>query len=277
MANDYNILPTKIGSTRNTTNKSQSRIENKLKYNFFPGSVFGIGESGTIDILVEGNELIEKVRPLSSSYFRYYPQRGEMVFVFYQTSSGYDSDRAWWIGPIYGSDTFNEPYTTALEYIEQTKKLTTKTLPLFTSEVERDPEIYKYDPNSIYVINRSGSTIQLSNEKTVFITTDVLKHSEGENVPNIEIHGKSQGITIESATMLLNSYDSHLGEGQSFATVYGERLKEILEWIIETLKTHRHGPHAPAYPDFHTKANEYTNNLTEDNGHWLINHNVRTR
>jgi hypothetical protein len=276
MGNDYNIPPTKIGSSRTVTNKSKNRIDNKIKYNFLPGQVVGIGERGYIDINVEDGTTIEKVRPLSSSYFRYYPQIGELVLVFYQTSSGYDPDRAWWIGPIYGSDTFNEPYSNALEHILESAKLTTKKLPLFALRSDVNEEV-DYDPNSIYVVNRSGSSIRLSNEKTIYITTDVLKHSKDEDVPTIEINETDQHMNFESATMLLNSYSSHLAADQDFSTVYGERLVEILKWIIATLKTHRHGPHAMAYTDFHTKADEYTNNLTENKANWLINHNVRTR
>ena len=276
MATDYNIFPTRIGSTRNTTNNSKNRIENKIKFNFLIGIVRGITKNSCITVEVEDGILIENVRPLMTSYFRHYPQVGEAVFVIYQSTSP-NPNRAWWIGPIYASNVFSEPYGNSLVELEKSKAVRTKNTHLLESATDFIPTAYEYDPNSIYVVNRTGSTIQLSNEKTVIITSDILKHSKNEDVPNIEISDSSSSMTFESATMLLNSYDSHLGEGQSFATVYGERLVEILRWIIETLKTHRHGPHTAAYPDFHTKANEYTNNLTEDNGHWLINHNVRTR
>ena len=131
------------------------------------------------------------------------------------------------------------------------------------------------DGKDIGILGRQQNAIALKYNKSIIITTDILKLNEGgakgdKDEPSITLDDISHKIDIFAKQILLDGKGSQR-EAQS--SVYGENLVELLTWIIKTIKTHHHPPNAPAIPDFHAEANSRLLNMEYD----LLNKQVQTR
>jgi len=133
-----------------------------------------------------------------------------------------------------------------------------------------------FDPKQIAVVSREGAGMVLEPNKTIVISTEILDRSDDSTLPSIVVTPKEAGesrLDLCAQKIEISSIDSPLTEGELFSVTYGERVVEVLRWLIQTMMTHTHGPNTPALPDFHTKANEYLLSMED----YLLNKNVRTR
>lgn len=130
-----------------------------------------------------------------------------------------------------------------------------------------------FDYDDAAFSHRSGSTVLLTADKNVHITTDILASNNGNPTPNVSLNSVEESVNVLAKQINIASYSSKISGDTTYSVVYGERLVEILKWIIEVLKTHSHGPNSPAVPTFHPEANKYIDNMTE----YLLNENVRTK
>lgn len=109
------------------------------------------------------------------------------------------------------------------------------------------------DGKAIGILGRKQNGLILEYDKSILITSDILKHNEDESEPHISISSVEEKIDMFAKRILLESKDSNRTPE---SMVYGESLVELLKWMIEILKTHSHPPNAPAIPNFHKEANE---------------------
>jgi hypothetical protein len=133
-------------------------------------------------------------------------------------------------------------------------------------------ESHFLDSKDIAIIGRQKNVISLNYDKSIIITTDILKCIDGSKTypPSIYIDNDLDHINLLAGDILLESTNS-TSDYQS--VVYGEKLVELLKWIIEVLKTHKHPPNAIAIPDFHYEANSRMFDMDSD----LLNKRVKTR
>lgn len=129
-----------------------------------------------------------------------------------------------------------------------------------------------FDYKDIAIVNRDSSGFAIYPDRTIIITSDFIKKANNKNTSSITIDGSIDKINVVSESVLLESFKSKLNKGESYSVVYGEKLLDLLEWIIGILKTHSHGPNSPAIPDFHFEADEWMRDMRT-----LINDKVRTR
>ncbi len=129
-----------------------------------------------------------------------------------------------------------------------------------------------YSYHTIALRGRRENSISLVEDKSIVITTDILKHNT--NKPNTTITLDDVSKQIDALADTINLYSNNPpGDITPQSMVYGERLVEILKWLIETMVTHSHPPNAPAINTFHDKATEYHSNMDT----YILNHNIKTK
>lgn len=128
------------------------------------------------------------------------------------------------------------------------------------------------DQKDIAIIGRQKNVISLNFDKSIMITTDILKCVDGSSTypPSIYLDNDLNYVNILANDILLESTNS-TSDYQSI--VYGEKLVELLKWIIELIKTHKHPPNAMAIPDFHADANARILGMESN----LLNKRIKTR
>jgi hypothetical protein len=89
----------------------------------------------------------------------------------------------------------------------------------------------------------------------------LMSQSEGAS----EIRARAMDIILDS---------TQNPGGTEYSVPYGERLVQLLEFILQTMMSHSHPPSAPPTPDFFFPATKYLELLKAG---WLTNENVRTR
>jgi len=116
---------------------------------------------------------------------------------------------------------------------------------------------------------RKNNSVVLYDDKGVRITTDVT-----EDQPEVEmvLDALLSESRIKGNDIVLDSY---LGRnGIEYAVPYGERLVQLLKFMLKAMLTHSHPPNTPPTPeDWTRKAIDYIAEIDD----WLINKNVRTR
>lgn len=120
--------------------------------------------------------------------------------------------------------------------------------------------------DSVGLVGRSGCQLELQFENNISITTNSKK--ENSETANISLSESQNSIRLNSKEIVLESQDN---TNQEYSMVYGERLIELLKWIIQTLKTHSHPPNAAPIPDFFQEADKWTRRLES----YLLNDNIR--
>jgi len=125
-------------------------------------------------------------------------------------------------------------------------------------------------PKSVGLIGRKQNGIILDYEKSILITTDILKHNESGKEPHMTFDQAEEKIELFAKEMLLEAKNSRRDPE---SIVYGESLVELLKWMIDVLKTHSHPPNAPAIPNFHGEANKRLRTMDKD----LLNKQIKSR
>jgi len=161
------------------------------------------------------------------------PKIGETVAIILENPWKKDHGR-WWLGPI-----FDERFIS---------------IPL----------------DSVAMAGRPGNTVELKDDGKIVLTTDVNRDRLDAQA-NITMDRDENEIRVSSEDIIFESTANQAGD--EFAVPYGERLVELLRFILQTMKTHSHPPNSPPTPDFFVQADRYLRDLED----WLINKNVRTR
>ena len=120
---------------------------------------------------------------------------------------------------------------------------------------------------STSLVGRKKNALVLEENGLITITTNI----DSTSPTIVRLNPDTNEILISGGTILVIS-DSHKDLQSDFSMVYGERLTEILQWLINTLMTHSHPPNAPPIPDFFQKAQSYLSDLRNK---WIYNTNFR--
>ena len=122
----------------------------------------------------------------------------------------------------------------------------------------------------IALMGRQQNAVVMQYDKTIVITSDIVKHQKDEQEPHITIDAVAEKIDLFAKQIMLEGKDSnHAAE----SVVYGESLVELLRWMIDVLKTHKHPPNAPPIPDFFGEATSRARSMDSD----LLNKRVKSR
>lgn len=128
-----------------------------------------------------------------------------------------------------------------------------------------------YNHTTVALRGRPNNSIHLNGDKSIIITTDLLKFNDETPHTYVTLDDISQKIDLIGDQINLLSNQSSLPNNELQSIVYGERLVEILKWIIDKLVTHQHPPNAPPINTFFTEANNYKINMDS----YILNKNVR--
>jgi len=130
------------------------------------------------------------------------------------------------------------------------------------------------DTKSVAIIGREQNGVVLNYDRSIIITTDILKWSENVDdslqTPTITLDELSEKVEVFAKNVLLNG-DGSTRDPES--VVYGESLVELLRWMITVLKTHKHPPNASPIPDFYVEADSRYRNMEKT----LLNKRVKSR
>jgi len=124
--------------------------------------------------------------------------------------------------------------------------------------------------DSVGLIGRNKNAISLEYDKSIIITSDILKTNSNEETTSITLDSIEEEIFAISKSMYLYSTENN-NDPQSI--VYGERLVEVLTWIIKRLKDHQHPPNNIPINTFFDKADYYIDNMDS----YLLNKRIKTR
>ena len=125
------------------------------------------------------------------------------------------------------------------------------------------------DETDIAIVGRQQNAAILKYNKSIIITTDILKWGHKEK-PSVEIKDDLESIEMFAKDFMLETKDSNR---KPESLVYGESLVDLLQWIITTMMTHKHPPNGPPIPDFFSEANSRTRNMELD----ILNKHIKTR
>lgn len=123
---------------------------------------------------------------------------------------------------------------------------------------------------SVALTARPGNTIELTDDGNLILTRDSANDDRRREA--------SLTITEEEARTIAENIilDSRVADDsrEEYALPYGERLVELLRFILSAMLSHSHPPNTPPTPEEWTRtAIEYRAKLDD----WLLNKNVRTR
>lgn len=124
--------------------------------------------------------------------------------------------------------------------------------------------------DSVAISGRFGNVVECLDNNDINIKTNSSATSR-HDIVNIFMDDKSKKINIDADEVVLSSTNS--GESEiEYSLPYGERLVELLDFILEILMTHQHPPNAAPNPTYwFEKANSYKAQLKS----WLLNNKVR--
>lgn len=201
-----------------------------------------------LDVKLEKNkEQLPWCQYLFASNIQHTPKVGEQVAVILENPWKKSHGR-WWLGPIFSGRTVAIPI------------------------------------DAIGLAGRPGNSIELHDNGNIELSTDTNKDNFQAESAMIfdkaeeELRAIARDIVLDS-TIKSRSGRGNTAEagneeaGDEYSLPYGERLVELLRFILQTLKTHSHPPNAPPKPTFFAKATEYQVRMED----WLLNKNVRTR
>lgn len=123
------------------------------------------------------------------------------------------------------------------------------------------------DNDSVGVRGRAGNQLELPFDGSVILTT-TRDEPLGETV-SLQLNREGDSILVIDR-LIMNAL-GHTND--SYSIVYGERLIELLRWIIQTLKTHSHPPNATPVPTFFPEADKWLRKMDE----YLLNKDVRSK
>lgn len=176
--------------------------------------------------------------PWASSLFpsnlQHIPKVGETVAVLLENPWKKSMGR-WWIGPIFDERTVAIPL------------------------------------DAVALVARPGNGIMMDDDGNLKLTLNVSEDTPPADLNMTQTEGESE-MRLRANDIILDSLENP--GGNEYSVPYGERLIELLQFILQTMMTHSHPPSAPPVPDFFTPANRYLDLLRDG---WLTNENVRTR
>ena len=124
----------------------------------------------------------------------------------------------------------------------------------------------------IAILGRPQNAVVLQQDRTIVITTDILKTSDDDDA-HITLDALEEKIEILSQDILLAGSK---GKGHAAEPiVYGDALVETLRWILAVLMTHKHPPNAPPIPDFFA-GSEGAISRRKDMETYLLNQQVKS-
>lgn len=127
------------------------------------------------------------------------------------------------------------------------------------------------DPKDIALIGRQKNVVSLNYDKSIMITTDILKWATGSSSypPSIYLNDSLNTTNVFSEDIILDT-----GSGPDFQSmVNGEKLVELLSWLIDTLMTHKNPPNACPIPDFFPEAIRRKLSMEDE----ILNKRVKSR
>jgi hypothetical protein len=113
--------------------------------------------------------------------------------------------------------------------------------------------------NEVRLSGRTRNIIELDDKGNIIIEADQV---------SIELINDS--IKVLAQDIILSADLSK--ESREYSIVYGEKLVDILRFILRTLKMHKHPPNASPTPDFYPEADRILENIEN-----ILNTNVRTK
>lgn len=128
----------------------------------------------------------------------------------------------------------------------------------------------KLDPSSIAILGRKKNAIVLDYNQSILITSDITKTRDGVEVPSITLDSVESNLELLAKDIVLSAIDS---PNQDYSLVYGERLIELLKWIIKILKTHQHPPNNVPINTFFYEADNWIERMDS----YLLNKHVRSK
>ena len=129
-----------------------------------------------------------------------------------------------------------------------------------------------FNLTSVALRGRGPNCVELAEDQSITITADIVKHNNDEKNTTISLQNDPKKIEmISDAIEIISNLAPTSGESQSI--VFGEKLVEILRWMIEQLMTHSHPPNAPPINTFFNEARNYSSNMED----LILNKNVRTK
>lgn len=179
-------------------------------------------------------ERLPWVSSLFPTNLQHIPKVGETVAVIIENPWKKSMGR-FWIGPIFGERTVAVPL------------------------------------DAIALLARPGNGIVMDDDGNLKLTLDVNENNPPADLLMTQTEDTSE-IRARALEIILDS-TANPG-GTEYSVPYGERLVQLLEFILQTMMTHSHPPSAPPTPDFFGPATEYIRLMRQG---WLTNENVRTR
>lgn len=128
----------------------------------------------------------------------------------------------------------------------------------------------KFKYTDVALQGRGENAVVLPESGSVIITSNVLATNSNTDTQSIVLDVIEARITAISDEILLASAQS---KTESEPIPFGNRLVELLQWILEIMKTHSHPPNAPPINTFFTEADRRSRNMKQD----ILNPYVHTR
>lgn len=128
----------------------------------------------------------------------------------------------------------------------------------------------KFNFTDVAIQGRGNNAIVLPESGSVIITSNILGTNSNTDTQSIVLDTLEAKITAISDEILLAST---LSKTDSEPIPYGYRIVELLQWMLEIMKTHSHPPNAPPINTFFNEADRRSRDMVKD----ILNPNVHTR
>lgn len=131
--------------------------------------------------------------------------------------------------------------------------------------------------DSIALSARPGNAIELKDNRDVILTTDSANNAQEtpRRTEEVTLHLDHEGkrLTLDADQILLSSTNDATIEGETdgFSMPRGERLVELLDFMLEYMLLHTHPPNNKPIPVFEARIQSYRRQLER----WLLNNKVR--
>lgn len=120
--------------------------------------------------------------------------------------------------------------------------------------------------DSVGLIGRQKNVVELKYNKSILISSDILK----TDAPSMTLDAQEETLELLAKDILLYGADNN---NDPYSVVYGERLVEVLTFILKTLKEHSHPPNNIPINTFFEKADYWIDNMDP----YLLNKRVVSR
>lgn len=129
--------------------------------------------------------------------------------------------------------------------------------------------------DSIAISARPGNAIELKDNRDITLTTDSENNARENPVRadevTLELDHAARRIAMDADEILLSSTNDQTIDEDGFSMPRGERLVELLDFMLEYMLLHTHPPNNKPIPVFETRIQSYRRQLER----WLLNNKVR--